>query len=47
MRGDATKARERVGYEPKTSLQDGLAATIEWYRTEIASGRTSFALASW
>jgi len=47
MRGDATKTRDRVGYESKTSLQDGLTATIDWYRTEIASGRTSFALASW
>lgn len=42
MYSDATKARERLGYQPRTSLDDGLAKTIEWYRHELAAGRSSF-----
>lgn len=30
------KARELLGYEPKVSLDDGLAATISWYRQHRA-----------
>ncbi|MDQ1704174.1 MAG: hypothetical protein QOF18_540 [Frankiaceae bacterium] len=45
MRCDPAKARERVGYDPQTSLDEGLARTIEWYRGELASGSTQFALA--
>jgi nucleoside-diphosphate-sugar epimerase len=45
MRCDASKAMERVGYTPRTSLEDGLARTIEWYRDELSAGRTPFALA--
>jgi len=45
MRCDPSKANERVGYVANTSLEDGLATTIDWYRTEIAGGRTPFALA--
>jgi CDP-glucose 4,6-dehydratase len=29
---DATKLRELTGWQPAVSLQDGLRATIEWYR---------------
>jgi CDP-glucose 4,6-dehydratase len=29
---DATKLRERLGWEPATGLEDGLRLTIEWYR---------------
>jgi GDP-L-fucose synthase len=29
---DVTRARERFGFEAQTSLRDGLAATIAWYR---------------
>jgi nucleoside-diphosphate-sugar epimerase len=28
---DITKARETIGYEPKTSLKDGLQATWDWF----------------
>ena len=42
MYSDATRARERLGYQPRTSLDDGLAKTIEWYRQELAAGHSSF-----
>jgi CDP-glucose 4,6-dehydratase len=29
---DATKLRERTGWEPRVSLEAGLARTVEWYR---------------
>lgn len=29
---DTTKSRELLGFEPKFSLEEGLAQTIEWYR---------------
>lgn len=29
---DISKARERLGYEPRTSLRDGLERFLEWYR---------------
>ena len=28
---DITKARETIGYEPKTTLKDGLQATWDWF----------------
>ncbi|WP_294177967.1 NAD-dependent epimerase/dehydratase family protein [uncultured Schumannella sp.] len=28
---DLTRAREHLGWQPRTSLRDGLARTIEWY----------------
>jgi nucleoside-diphosphate-sugar epimerase len=42
MRCDNTKARKLLGWEPKHSLAEGLAKTIEWYRTELASPRSPF-----
>jgi dTDP-glucose 4,6-dehydratase len=30
---DITKARDELGYSPRVSFDDGLAATIDWYRT--------------
>lgn len=45
MRCDATKARERIGYAPKTSLDDGLVRTIDWYREELSRAGTPFVLA--
>ena len=29
---DITRAREKIGYNPKVSLQEGMGRTIEWYR---------------
>ncbi|MDQ3280639.1 MAG: GDP-L-fucose synthase [Acidobacteriota bacterium] len=31
---DTSRARERFGFEARTALRDGLARTIEWYRSE-------------
>lgn len=39
---DSTRARERLGWAPKHSLRDGLAKTIDWYTTELASNGSSF-----
>ena len=30
---DAAKIRERTGWQPRVSLEEGLARTIEWYRS--------------
>jgi glucose-1-phosphate cytidylyltransferase len=35
---DASKARRILGWEPKTSLEDGLAASIDWYRKLLHAG---------
>ena len=32
---DITRARARLGFEPKVSLEDGLVHTIEYFRTKI------------
>ena len=45
MRGDNSRARERLGWKPNTSLEEGLAKTIEWYRREVDRGDSQFALA--
>ena len=34
---DIRKAKQLLGWEPRTSLEDGLRETIEWYRTNLAS----------
>jgi UDP-glucuronate 4-epimerase len=34
---DVTKARQKLGYDPKTSFRDGMAKFCEWFkRTELA-----------
>ena len=43
MRCDASKAKDRIGYAARTSLEEGLARTIEWYRHELESGDSPFA----
>jgi GDP-L-fucose synthase len=35
---DVTRARERLGFVAQTSLEDGLARTIEWYEREHPAG---------
>jgi CDP-glucose 4,6-dehydratase len=32
---DASKAKSRLGWSPKYSLSQGLAETVEWYRTVL------------
>ena len=34
---DITRAREHLGYEPKVSFEEGLRATVEWYRKNLVS----------
>jgi UDP-glucuronate 4-epimerase len=36
---DVSKARRLLGYDPKTSVTDGLARMWDWYRREILSSR--------
>ena len=35
---DITKAQRDLGYNPRVSLEEGLRATVEWYRTFFESG---------
>jgi GDP-L-fucose synthase len=35
---DTSRARELFGFEARTALEDGLAATIDWYRTSAIDG---------
>jgi len=37
---DVSKAREELGYRPRTSLAQGLAKTIEWFSAADAEGAT-------
>lgn len=34
--GDATSARDRLGWRPQVTLDEGLARTIAWHRDELA-----------
>lgn len=34
---DAGKARARLGWQPRWSLEDGLRATVDWYRAHLAA----------
>jgi len=40
---DNTKVRERVGWQPTTPLDEGLAKTIEWFRDALERSPSSFA----
>ena len=31
---DITRAREELGYAPRTTLQDGIRRTLTWYRQQ-------------
>lgn len=43
MHSDSTKARELLGWRPRTSLPEGLERTIAWFRDELSRGDSSFA----
>jgi UDP-glucuronate decarboxylase len=34
-RPDITRARERLGWEPKVQLEEGLIKTIDYFRTKV------------
>ena len=34
---DITKARQILGYEPRFSLEEGLAQTVDWYRSALTA----------
>lgn len=38
MRGDATRARQQLGWKPRVSLNDGLRVTVDWFRDQMARG---------
>jgi GDP-L-fucose synthase len=38
---DISKARHDLGFEPRTNLEDGLAQTIAWYKTNRTVARVS------
>jgi len=38
---DASRARERFGFVARTSLRDGLARTIDWYRASVLAHASS------
>jgi nucleoside-diphosphate-sugar epimerase len=42
MYSDSTKARERLGWKPSHSLQEGLQRTIDWYERELARPDSPF-----
>ncbi|HYZ91754.1 MAG TPA: GDP-mannose 4,6-dehydratase [Actinomycetota bacterium] len=42
MYSDNTRARERLGWEPKHTLREGLEKTIQWYREELGRNGSSF-----
>lgn len=35
---DCTKAKEKLGFIPKTSLDEGIKKTIQWYKEELLHG---------
>jgi UDP-glucose 4-epimerase len=45
MRGDATRARQVLGWEPRVSLDEGLKITIDWFREQIARGNPAICMA--
>jgi nucleoside-diphosphate-sugar epimerase len=34
LQADPSRARDRLGWQAQTSLEDGLRATIDWLRTQ-------------
>jgi nucleoside-diphosphate-sugar epimerase len=36
---DCTKARERLGWRPRYTIESGLTETVEWYSTWLARSR--------
>ena len=38
---DTRKAREKVGFEARVSLREGLAETLQWYEREVLARSSS------
>ena len=45
MRGDATRARQVLGWRPRVSLDEGLRITVEWFRDQLARGNPAICTA--
>lgn len=45
MYAEASRAREQLGWEPRHTLREGLAKTIDWYRTELSRPDSAFFVA--
>lgn len=39
---DTSKARKVLGYEPKTTWQEGVAKTVDWYMNYLKAGKNVF-----
>jgi UDP-glucose 4-epimerase len=39
---DSSKARDRLGWKPQHTLREGLAKTVDWYRTELSGNGSSY-----
>jgi GDP-L-fucose synthase len=39
---DMTRAKEMLGFSPRTSIGDGIAATVEWYKQNSASAKDRY-----
>ena len=39
---DMTRAKEMLGFSPRTSIRDGIAATVEWYKENSASAKDRY-----
>jgi UDP-glucuronate 4-epimerase len=43
---DITRARERLGYVPRVSIEEGIPRFVEWFRSVAPHGRDAFSLPS-
>jgi GDPmannose 4,6-dehydratase len=42
--GDATKAKEKLGWEPKYSLEDGLAKVVDYLRDKSSGCKSAYVI---
>ncbi len=42
-RPDITKAKRVLGWEPKVPLEEGIAVTVEYFRTKVGAGSSKSA----
>jgi dTDP-glucose 4,6-dehydratase len=41
---DNSKASKLLGWEPRTSLKEGLSRTIDWFKSHVGEYRTTYAI---